>query len=385
MATSQYIGARYVPLFAEPAQWDKTKQYEPLTIVLDHGNSYTSRQFVPVGIELTNEAFWALTGNYNAQVEQYRKEVTTYDARIKTAQATADGAASKATEADTKATNANSAIEAEVTRATAKEAEIQSLAETNETDIAHLDAQMAATTGSELLNRINNEVSDRTAAVNDAETSLGTRIDTEKSERVSADAALGVRIDSQKSDLESLIASKFPIGTDAILDGSVTSTKLAQSAINALLNGTTIRCFDSKDNSADNDGLICPSGFRVHGCYIEALKLLIINMVESSYVSWNANNSTTNGITLPRYIPDITKKVEISGCGIIMYKSGLDFASWSGLYYNPGRYVSASRTIAAEYATSSMGAAVVCLAPYIAGETVTNSQYADYERQNAVI
>lgn len=374
MATSQYIGARYVPLFAEPAQWDKTKQYEPLTIVLDHGNSYTSRQFVPVGIELTNEAFWALTGNYNAQVEQYRQEVTTYDARIKTAQTTADGAASKATEADNKATNANAAIEAEVTRATAKEAEIQSLAEANDTDISHLDEQMAATTGSELLNRINNETSDRTEAIN-----------AEKTERIAADAALGVRIDSQKSELESLIASKFPIGTDAILDGSITSTKLAQSAINALLNGTTIRCFDSTDNTADNDGLICPSGFRVHGCYIEALKMLIINMVESSYVSWNVNNSTTNGITLPRYVPDITKKVEVSGCGIIMYKSGSDFASWSGLYYNPGRYVSASRTIAAEYATSSMGATVVCLAPYIAGETVTNSQYADYARQNTVI
>lgn len=385
MATSQYIGARYVPLFAEPAQWDKTKQYEPLTIVLDHGNSYTSRQFVPVGIELTNDAFWALTGNYNAQVEQYRQEVTGYDARIKTAQTTADGAVTKATEADTKATNANTAIEAEVKRATAKEAEIQSLAETNDTDIAHLDAQMAATSTSELLNRITKEASDRTTDIRLVKNSLGTRVDTEKSERVAADAALGTRIDNEKTALESLIAGKFPIGTESILDGAVTSTKLAQSAINALLNGASIRCFDSKDSSADNDGMICPSGFRVHGCYIEPLKLLIINMVESSYVSWSANYSSTNGITLPRYVPDVTKNVECSGCGIIMYKSGADFASWSGLYYKPGRYVSASRTIDAEYATSSMGAAVVCLAPFIAGETVTNSQYADYARQNAVI
>ena len=75
MATTQYIGARYVPLFAEPAEWDSTKQYEPLTIVIHEGNSYTSKQYVPVGIEITNEKFWALTGNYNAQVEQYRKEL----------------------------------------------------------------------------------------------------------------------------------------------------------------------------------------------------------------------------------------------------------------------------------------------------------------------
>lgn len=70
----QYIGARYVPLFADPAEWDNTKTYEPLTIVIHQGNSYTSRQYVPAGIDINNTDFWALTGNYNAQVEAYRKE-----------------------------------------------------------------------------------------------------------------------------------------------------------------------------------------------------------------------------------------------------------------------------------------------------------------------
>lgn len=70
----EYIGARYVPLFANPAEWDNTQTYEPLTIVIHAGNSYTSRQYVPVGIDITNNDFWALTGNYNAQVEAYRQE-----------------------------------------------------------------------------------------------------------------------------------------------------------------------------------------------------------------------------------------------------------------------------------------------------------------------
>lgn len=70
-----YTGARYVPLFAEPAEWNSQTTYEPLTIVLHEGNSYTSRQFVPLGIDISNTDFWALTGNYNAQVEQYRQEV----------------------------------------------------------------------------------------------------------------------------------------------------------------------------------------------------------------------------------------------------------------------------------------------------------------------
>lgn len=63
-----------MPLFADPIDWDKTKTYEPLTIVYHQGNSYTSRQSVPAGVNITDTTYWALTGNYNAQIEQYRKE-----------------------------------------------------------------------------------------------------------------------------------------------------------------------------------------------------------------------------------------------------------------------------------------------------------------------
>ena len=82
MSVREYIGARYVPLFADPIEWDNTKTYEPLTIVYYQGNSYTSRQAVPTGIAITNETYWALTGNYNAQIEAYRSEVQTFDDRI---------------------------------------------------------------------------------------------------------------------------------------------------------------------------------------------------------------------------------------------------------------------------------------------------------------
>lgn len=84
MSVREYIGARYVPIFADPLAWDSSRTYEPLTIVQHAGNSYTSRQYVPAGIDIANEAFWALTGNYNAQIEQYRQEVRTFDGRIST-------------------------------------------------------------------------------------------------------------------------------------------------------------------------------------------------------------------------------------------------------------------------------------------------------------
>lgn len=78
----EYIGARYVPVFSNPIEWSNTREYEPLTIVTYQGNSYTSMQYVPTGIDIDNTAFWALTGNYNAQIEQYRQEVKAFDDRI---------------------------------------------------------------------------------------------------------------------------------------------------------------------------------------------------------------------------------------------------------------------------------------------------------------
>lgn len=72
-AYNTYVGARYVPIF--DGDWDATKQYEPLVIVTSGGDSYTSKQYVPAGIPVTNENFWAHTGNWNGQLESLRQEV----------------------------------------------------------------------------------------------------------------------------------------------------------------------------------------------------------------------------------------------------------------------------------------------------------------------
>lgn len=73
MSVREFVGARYVPIIA--GEWDNTHTYEPLMVVTYQGASYTSRQYVPAGIEITNESYWVLSANYNAQVEAYRKEV----------------------------------------------------------------------------------------------------------------------------------------------------------------------------------------------------------------------------------------------------------------------------------------------------------------------
>lgn len=95
----QYVGARYVPLFADPLEWSSAQGYGPLTIVTYQGNSYTSMQSVPTGIDIANTEYWAQTGNYNAQIEAYRQEVLAYDERI-TGNANAISAETKARESE---------------------------------------------------------------------------------------------------------------------------------------------------------------------------------------------------------------------------------------------------------------------------------------------
>ena len=82
MATTQYIGARYVSiLYTNPDNnsndWKSGVVYDPLTVVTDINQSYTSKIPVPasVGRPSENPNYWVLTGAYNAQIEQYRQEV----------------------------------------------------------------------------------------------------------------------------------------------------------------------------------------------------------------------------------------------------------------------------------------------------------------------
>ena len=82
MSVREYIGARYIPLFADPIDWDIDSSYEPLTVVKYQGASYVSKRSVPEGIELLNTDYWILWADYNAQLEQYRQEVLAFDGRI---------------------------------------------------------------------------------------------------------------------------------------------------------------------------------------------------------------------------------------------------------------------------------------------------------------
>lgn len=111
MAVRQYVGARYVPMFYEnslgTAEWQQGVAYDPLTIVTLNGNSFTSKKAVPanIGQPNLNPEYWASTGIYNAQIDEYREETA---AALQTAQAAGTAAAN----AQTSANNAQSAADA---------------------------------------------------------------------------------------------------------------------------------------------------------------------------------------------------------------------------------------------------------------------------------
>lgn len=86
MGVTQYIGSRYVPVFADPEEWNLSREYEPLTIVTNEGDSYTSKQFVPSGVALDNKRYWAHTANFNAQLENYIRIVNEYKDKVRNQQ-----------------------------------------------------------------------------------------------------------------------------------------------------------------------------------------------------------------------------------------------------------------------------------------------------------
>ena len=71
---SEYIGNRIVP--HHDGVWDKTKEYEPLTIVYEEatGDSYISRKPVPAGTLLSQEKYWAMCSRFSEQMALHRKK-----------------------------------------------------------------------------------------------------------------------------------------------------------------------------------------------------------------------------------------------------------------------------------------------------------------------
>lgn len=136
----QYVGARYVPKIADPVEWQENTAYEALVIVTYNNSSYTSRKPVPVsvGIPPENKEYWALTGNYNAQIEEYRQ-------LTEQAVQTANSAEETANQAQQTANETKESVDGFDARITKNASDIATLTETTEsqgTEIAGLSGRV---------------------------------------------------------------------------------------------------------------------------------------------------------------------------------------------------------------------------------------------------
>ena len=177
----QYVGARYVPKFADPVAWTRGTSYEAMTIVTYNNSSYTSKIPVPatVGDPADNPDYWALTGNYNAQVEQYRQETETVSNNLTT----------EITNLKNADTTLQGQITTEITNRETADDTLQGQINTEITNRKNADTtlQDQITTAS---NNLTTEITNR----KNADTTLQGNINSEAATRASADSNLQSQI-----------------------------------------------------------------------------------------------------------------------------------------------------------------------------------------------
>ena len=332
MSVREYVGARYVPIVV--GEWDKTHTYEPLMVVIHEGNSYTSRQYVPAGIDILNEQYWVESANYNAQVAAYRSEVQTFDGRI-TANANA---------IETETANRTAAVTAEMERAQSAERVLQTNIDTEKTR-----AEAAEQT-------LQTNISAEKTRAEGAEQTLQTNIDTLKTSR---------KLALFFGDSWTATANHQPVPDENnswvkhVADSLGCDNKIFATA-GALLSGNAAADFNSQIDSAfatvtntydvewiivlggvndfNSVNTVTPQGFqdavytrllRLKNHFTKA-KIVFVPMNMFFYRTGSTNNPGTPNVTIPadRYTTFVymcENLVRRVGCNVIYLR---DFASY---------------------------------------------------------
>ena len=246
--TSMYIGARYVPIFADPVEWDDEREYEPLTIVIHDGSCYTSKCYVPKGAQLPpypegQTKYWVKTSDYNYQfadlkktvldlsrlveqfqkdnktftdlingwnekVQQWENEMTAWGERLDTVESNiTDLTASLNAEID-RAKAAEQANAAAIAQETADRKQAISELETAYKAADAAEAQARADGDAANAAAIAKETADRKQAISELEAAYKAADAAEAQTRADADTALSDRITANKTDIDSLKAEQ---------------------------------------------------------------------------------------------------------------------------------------------------------------------------------
>ena len=285
--TSMYIGARYVPIFADPVEWDDKREYEPLTIVIHNGDCYTSKCYVPKGAQLPpypegQTKYWVKTSDYNGQfadlkktvldlsrlVEQFQKDNEHFTDLIngwneKVTQWEKDMAAwgERLDTVESNVADLTASLNAEIARAKAAEQANAAAIAQETTDrkqaISELDAAYKAADAAEAQAReagdaanaaaIAQETADRKQAISELDAAYKAADAAEAQARADADTALSNRITANKTGIDALKAEQAIQNTNISKNAKNISDNAAEIAKHAA------RLTDLESNASDWD------------------------------------------------------------------------------------------------------------------------------------
>lgn len=180
------------------------------------------------------------------------------------------------------------------------------------------------------------------------------------------------------------IKNMFPVTTANIADAAVTAQKIDRTAANAILQGLTIRYFDSHESNADNQGMVVPDGAQLAGFYIPELYILVITRCASA-AGTDIGNNDAPVMILPSYVPTVTEKVFGPGCTWMKWTNDNSFAGWSGLTLTVGNRGIAPNTSESSQAGDMCGSVVFYLRPFATGVNVASTSYENMAAFNGLV
>lgn len=242
-----YIGARYVPIFADPVEWDDEREYEPLTIVIHNGDCYTSKCYVPKGAQLPpypegQTKYWVKTSDYNAQFADLKKTVLDLSRLVEQFQ--------KDNERFTDLINGWNEKVIQWEKDMTAWGERLDTVESNIADLtASLNAEIDRAKAAERANAaaIAQETADRKQAISELDAAYKAADAAEAQARENADTALSNRITTNKTDIDALKAEQV-----------IQNTNISNNAKNIADNSAEIakhaaRLTDLESNTSDWD------------------------------------------------------------------------------------------------------------------------------------
>ena len=245
--TSMYIGARYVPIFADPVEWDDKREYEPLTIVIHNGDCYTSKCYVPKGAQLPpypegQTKYWVKTSDYNGQFADLKKTVLDLSRLVEQFQ--------KDNEHFTDLINGWNEKVTQWEKDMAAWGERLDTVESNVADLtASLNAEIARAKAAEQANAaaIAQETTDRKQAISELDAAYKAADAAEAQARADADTALSNRITANKTGIDALKAEQAIQNTNISKNAKNISDNAAEIAKHAA------RLTDLESNASDWD------------------------------------------------------------------------------------------------------------------------------------